>query len=299
MTALTNPDQRSQVNAATLPLDAHVHLWRRDDGEDFWMRAKIPALDRDFTEDDLRAARIRCGVGGAIVVQAMHNTGESDRLLRMATASDQLAGVVAWCGLADERLEETLARYRGTPKFVGVRPLPPDTFGSDWIGDPRSRRAFRCFETLDVSVDVLVRVEQLPRLRAFLREFPRLRVVLDHGGRPAVMTGELEPWTSEIAALARETSAVVKCSGLVERAGVEWSPSSLRPYVDALIAAFGPERTMFATNWPVSTISARYELWVEALTGILDDLGLSGEDRHAIMAGTAARHYRVAWPPAP
>ena len=61
-------------------LDAHIHLWRRDDGESFWMREKIPALDRDFTEDDLRAQRARCGVGGAIVVQAMHNVGESRRL---------------------------------------------------------------------------------------------------------------------------------------------------------------------------------------------------------------------------
>ncbi len=281
------------------PLDAHIHLWRRDDGEDFWMRDKIPALDRDFTESDLRAARERCGFGGAIVVQAMHNVGESRRLLEAARTSDQIAGVVAWCDLADERLEDVLAGYLADPNFVGVRPLPPDTFGGDWIGDPRSRRAFRTFASLDVSVDVLVRVEQLSNLRAFLRDFPGLRVVLNHGGRPAVMSAQLEPWASEIAALARETSAVVKCSGLVERAGVEWSQTSLRPYVETLLGTFGPRRTMFATNWPVSTISARYDLWVAALEGILRDLGLSDDDRRAIMAGTATRHYRVAWPPAP
>src|SRR5688500_15753143 len=108
-----------------LPLDAHIHLWRRDDGEDFWMRDKIPALDRDFTESDLRAARERCGVGGAIAVQAMHNVGESRRLLEAARTSDQIAGVVAWCDLADQGLEDVLAGYLADPNFVGVRPLPP------------------------------------------------------------------------------------------------------------------------------------------------------------------------------
>jgi L-fuconolactonase len=285
------------VSTALPYLDAHIHLWRERDGEDFWMRRKIPALDRDFTEDDLRANRARCRVGGAIAVQAMHNIAESRRLLAAAGRSDQLPGVVAWCDLFDPALEAVLADYARAPKFVGVRPLPPDTFGGDWIADPRSRRAFQVFEAHDISVDVLVRVEDLGRARGFLRDFSGLRIVLNHGGRPAVMTGQLEPWRTEIRAFARETSAAVKCSGLVERAGVEWTRASVRPYVETLIDAFGPERVMFATNWPVSTISSRYDLWVESLTGILDDLRLAPADRDAVMAGTAASHYRIAWPP--
>lgn len=277
-------------------LDAHVHLWRRSD-DDFWMCRKIAALDRDFTEDDLRENRARCGVGGAIVVQALHSLSESRRLLDMATKSDQLAGVVAWCDLFDPQLEEVLTSYQGAAKFVGVRPLPADTFGGDWLTDPRSRHAFRLFEARDIAVDVLHRVEDLGRARAFLRDYPGLRVVLNHGGRPAVMTGQLEPWATEIRAFARETSAVVKCSGLVERAGVEWTAASVLPYVRTLVEAFGPQRVMFATNWPVSTISSHYAVWVEALEIILDRIGLRAGERDEIMARTAARHYRITWPP--
>lgn len=282
---------------ASMPwLDAHVHLWRRSD-DDFWMCRKIAALDRDFTEDDLRGNRTRCGVGGAIAVQALHNLDESRRLLAMATKSDQLAGVVAWCDLFDPRLDSVLAAYQGAAKFVGVRPLPADTFGGDWLTDPRSRHAFRLFEARDVAVDVLHRVEDLGRARTFLRDYPGLRVVLNHGGRPAVMTGQLEPWATEIRAFARETSAVVKCSGLVERAGVEWTAASVLPFVQTLVDAFGPQRMMFATNWPVSTISAHYAVWVEALQTILDQIGLRADERDEIMARTAARHYRITWPP--
>lgn len=113
------------------------------------------------------------------------------------------------------------------------------------------------------------------RARAFFRDFPELRLVLNHGGRPAVMTGILEPWRIEIRAFAKETSAVVKCSGLVERAGVEWSKDSVKPYVAELIEAFGTKRVMFATNWPLSTISSTYDLWVNTLAQILDELGMT------------------------
>jgi L-fuconolactonase len=112
------------------------------------------------------------------------------------------------------------------------------------------------------------------------------------------MTGQLEPWAHEIRALADETSILVKCSGLVERAGVEWTRASVEPYVAALIEAFGPSRVMFATNWPVSTISARYDQWTATLVDILGRLGLSQEERAAVMGLTAARHYGVQLPEA-
>jgi L-fuconolactonase len=277
-------------------LDSHIHLWELDDGEHFWMRDKIAGLHRDFTESDLRTLRAKCNVGAAIVVQACHTIRETRKWLERAERSDQLAGVVGWLDIFSENLEAETRAYQQSPKFVGLRPLPPDTFSGDWLGDPRSKASIKLLQRLDVSVDILQRMENLPRARAFFREFPGLRLVLNHGGRPAVMTGILEPWRSEIRAFAKETSAVVKCSGLVERAGVEWSKDSVKPYVAELIEAFGTKRTMFGTNWPVSTISSTYDLWVNTLAQILDELGLTQEQKDDVMWRTASQHYRVKWP---
>lgn len=277
-------------------LDAHIHLWTLDDGEHFWARDKIAALHRDFTEDDLRAARSTCGVGGAIVVQACQSVSETQKWLARAEGSDQIAGVVGWVDLFAGDLREQVERYSRSPAFVGLRPLPQDTFGGDWMSDPRALDAMATLRTMDVSVDTLQQVGNLPRAREFFRQCPGLRLVLNHGGRPLVMTGSLEPWRSDIRAFANETSAVVKCSGLVERAGLEWSKASLKPYVETLLEAFGPSRTMFATNWPIMTIGARYDLWVDTLLEILHDLGLSEEERADLMWRTAARHYRIQWP---
>jgi len=277
-------------------LDTHIHLWTLDDGEHFWMRDKIAGIHRDFTEDDFRVLRSRCNVGGAIVVQCMHTISETVKWLARAEKSDQLFGVVGWLDLFSENLAEEVARYKKSPKFVGLRPLPPDTFGGDWLSDARSPGAMKLLQSLDVSVDTLQQVHNLARARAFFRAFPELRLVLNHGGRPAVMTGELEPWFSEIRAFAKETSAVVKISGLVERAGVEWSKESVKPYVASLIEAFGTKRCMMATNWPVISISSRYDLWVNTLAEILDELGLSAEEKDDVMWRTAVRQYRVKWP---
>lgn len=276
-------------------LDSHIHLWELDDGEHFWMRDKIAGLHRDFTQADLRALRAKCGVGSAIVVQACHTIRETRKWLERAENSDQLAGVVGWLDIFSENLEAETRDYQRSPKFAGLRPLPPDTFSGDWLGDARSKDSIKLLQSLDVSVDILQRMENLPRARAFFREFPGLRLVLNHGGRPAVMTGILEPWRSEIRAFAKETSAVVKCSGLVERAGVEWSKDSVKPYVAELIEAFGTKRTMFGTNWPVSTISSTYDLWVNTLVQILDELGLTQEQKDDVMWRTAAQHYRIKW----
>ena len=160
--------------------------------------------------------------------------------------------------------------------------------------DGRWDAAYAGSSKLSVPADLLAAIEADRDARAFFRELPELRLVLNHGGRPAVMTGVLEPWRTEIIAFAKETSAVVKCSGLVERAGVEWTKASVKPYVASLLEAFGTRRTMFATNWPVSTISSTYDLWVNTLVEILDDLGLSRDEKDDVMWRTASRHYR--WP---
>jgi L-fuconolactonase len=278
-------------------LDSHVHLWTLDDGEHFWARDKIAALHRDFTEDDLRAEGEACGVGGAIVVQACHSTSETMKWLARATRGGRIAGVVGWLDLFAADLREQIESYRSWSRFVGLRPLPADTFGGDWMADPRAHPAIALLHSMDVSVDTLQPVQGLPRARTFFREHPGLRLVLNHGGRPLVMTGESEPWRSEIGAFARETAAVVKCSGLVERAGLEWTKTLLRPYVATLLDTFGPRRTMFATNWPIVTIGGRYDLWVETLLELLDDLGLTADERDDVMWRTAARHYRIDWPP--
>ena len=277
-------------------LDSHIHLWRRADGDPVWVATKIGGLARDFTVDDWRGHADASGVRGAILVQAAHSIAETERWLARAQAEPRLAGVVGWADLHADSLADDVARLKAHPKLVGIRPLPPGTFGADWLGDARTRRGLATLSAAGITVDVLVKWTALTSARDLLAGLPDLKVVLNHCGRPDTMTGLLEPWAGDLRAFALATTATVKLSGLIERAGIEWTPETLRPYVETVIDAFGPSRVMFATNWPVLEIGGTYEGWVGALRAILADIGLSQAEQAEILAGTACRAYGIAPP---
>lgn len=277
-------------------IDSHIHLWRRADGDDVWVAEKIGGLARDFSFDDWRAHADASGVAGAILVQAAHSMAETERAIALAAANPRIVGVVGWADLHAESLANDVARLTTHPLLVGIRPLPPGTFGADWLSDPRTERGLAILGAAGLTVDMLVKWPGLARARQLLERLPQVRVVLNHCGRPDTMTGLLEPWAGDLKAFARATSATIKLSGLIERAGIEWTKESLRPYVETVIEAFGPSRVMFATNWPVLEIGGTYEGWVAVLRAILDDMGLAPADRSQILSGTACRAYGVTPP---
>ena len=272
-------------------LDSHIHLWSLDDGQSHWMRDKIAGLHRDFTESDLRDLTGKCSVDYAIVVQAHHTKDETFHWLERANINQQLAGVIGYLDLLHNDFEKDLESFLDHPKFVGLRPLPNDTFGGDWFETEAANASMQILNKKNVSVDTLQPVENLTNARKFFRKFAGLKLVLNHAGRPAVMTGELKDWKKELILFAKETNALVKCSGLVERAGVEWTKKTISPYVETIIEVFGSDRVMFGTNWPVMTISSTYDLWVNTLFEILTDLKLSQEIIDNVMGKNAANHY--------
>jgi L-fuconolactonase len=277
-------------------IDSHIHLWRRADGDDVWVAHKIGGLARDFTAADWRTHADASGVDGAILVQAAHSVAETERALALAAAEPRIVGVVGWADLHADSLADDVARLKAHPALVGIRPLPPGTFGADWLGDARTRRGLATLARAGLSVDMLVKWPGLLRARDLLAGLPEVRVVLNHCGRPDTMTGLLEPWAGDLKSFARDTTATIKLSGLIERAGIEWTPHSLRPYIETVIEAFGPARVMFATNWPVLEIGGTYAGWVEVLRTTLAEIGLSEAQRADIFAGTACRAYGVTPP---
>ena len=273
-------------------IDAHCHVWRLDDGEPFAVRAKIPALARDFTPDELATLQQASGVSGTVLIQAVDSVAESRRLLTRAEDDPRILGVVAWADPTRHDCVATIDAYRRHPKFVGIRPMPRDTFGGDWLDAASTRRVFAHLQDIDRSLDLLVQERDLARAERLLREFPGLRCVLNHAGRPAVMAGDIDAWRARMGALASLPSLYVKCSGLTERAGLEWTPQLVVPWIRGLVEIFGDERVMFASNWPVITLACRYDLWVDTVRAALADRSAAALDR--IMRGNAAAFYRLA-----
>ena len=272
-------------------IDAHIHTWALEDGRHMWIRDKIGALQRDFSIDTFKAQNRNTGVQGAILVQAVTEESETDELLAMYADDPFVLGVVGWVDLTSEKLVENIERLSCVSKFSGVRASPPHHFDMNWLLSEPVVRGMKVLAEKQVPIDYLVNCTQLvPFLRVF-DAVPDVCAVLDHGARPFVMTGDTRVWEQDVKDLARNTNCYCKLSGLAERAGVEWNTETLKPWVAVLLETFGPERLIFASNWPIMSLMATPKIWLDSLNLIFDDLGVSPDDRSLIFQGTANSVY--------
>jgi L-fuconolactonase len=131
----------------------------------------------------------------------------------------------------------------------------------------------------------------LPALQVFAERFPDLPIVIDHGAKPLIAPGVMEPWRSDIARLAALPQVYCKFSGLVTEAGPDWDVGLLHPYVEHLLASFGPQRLIWGSDWPVLNLAATYARWIAASETLLE--GLADADRHAIFGLNARHFYRI------
>lgn len=272
-------------------LDSHQHFWRHDAAQYPWIPAGSP-LHRDWLPSDLARLQQPLGFHGSIAVQARQSLAESDWLLGLADADDRVKGIVGWVDLRSEKVEEDLARLARHPRFVGVRHVvqdePDDRFllGTDFMRGLGRLRQF------GLTYDLLVFPRQLPAAIELVRRFPDQSFVLDHIAKPAIKDGVLEPWAGQIQELAQLPNCFCKVSGMVTEADHRsWKPDDFRPYLDIVFGAFGEDRTMFGSDWPVCLFAAGYE---QTYRLVKDHVaGQTNEAQAKFFGGNCARFYGI------
>ncbi len=275
-------------------IDAHQHFWSIARGDYGWLGPHLPALNRDFGPDDLAPILTRHGIAATVLVQAAPSIAETDFMLEIASAVPWVGAVVGWIDFADRSHRRHLERWARHRKFRGVRPMLQDMEDTAWILGKANAWAFDALAELDLHFEFLGQPRHLDVAAALLQRYPALPIVLDHAFKPAIRDTAFEPWASKMAALAHETAALCKLSGLVTEAGPGWTLADLKPTVDHVMASFGPDRIMWGSDWPVVGLNGSYDSW-QAVT-----LALVGAHPGArqILGGTAQRFYRIADLPA-
>jgi len=270
-------------------IDAHHHLWQLARGDYGWLTPRLAAIHRDFTASDLAPLLRAAGISRTVLVQAAPSVAETEFLLDIAADTDWIAGVVGWIDMDAPDALIVLDRLRAHPKFKGIRPMIQDIAQDDWILRPALDPVFRALITWDLSFDALVLPRHLPHLLARLRQFPELRCVIDHGTKPNLAGGDLATWTQDIARIAAETRCFCKLSGLLTEAGPHPTLEAVRPAAEHILAAFGPDRVMFGSDWPVLNLAGTYSGWADMVENILSPL--TERDREAVWGRTAAAFY--------
>ncbi len=275
-------------------IDAHQHFWTLSRGDYDWLGPELEGLYRDFSPEDLEPLLRAHAIDATVLVQAAATFAETRFLLGIADATPFVAGVVGWVdfdGPPDE-VEAGLDEIARHPKGVGVRPMIQDLPDPDWmLGDSR-RRVFEMLVERELRFDALVRPVHLAGLRQLLGRHPELRCVVDHGAKPAIAAGEREPWARDLARIADESSARCKLSGLASEAGTAWTPDRLRPWVERLLEAFGSDRLLWGSDWPVVEPAGGYAAWHAACRELL--AGLPDEQRAGIFGANARAFYGLA-----
>ena len=271
-------------------IDAHIHFWDPGAHHHEWLSA-APELNRRFLPSDVEfGARVPDGLVFVEADRAPDEAlSEADWVSALAASGAPIVGIVAHApleqGAAVGPLLEQLAQR---PLVAGVRRLLQDEPPA-LLADPALIEGTRLLAARGLTSDLCVRMEQLEAVARLVRACPETTFVLDHLGKPAV--GEQFPgtWAEDIRSLAGCPNVSCKLSGLTTEAASGWRPDDLIPYLQHVINAFGPERCLFGSDWPVALLGTSYEAWLELVHEAIADLG--GSERAAILGENAVRIY--------
>jgi L-fuconolactonase len=231
-------------------------------------------------------------IAGTVLVQAAATVAETDYMLSLADDHAFIRGVVGWVDLTAPDAVATIERLARHPAFKAVRPMLQDLPDPAWISTARTDAAVQALVRLGLRFDALVKTPHLPHLLAFAQRHPALQIVIDHMAKPDMAHDEFTAWRALMVPLAALPQVHCKLSGLVTEIGPQWHIDMLRPYVDAVLELFGPERVMWGSDWPVLNLAADYPRWAAATDALLENKTTAQRD--AVLGGNAVRFYGLA-----
>jgi L-fuconolactonase len=271
-------------------IDAHHHLWLYTPEEYGWISDEMQPLQRDFLAEDLHAAMRSAHVDAAIAVQARQSMEETRWLLDCVGKNPQIAAVVGWLSLKADNLSELYDKICH-PALAGLRHIvqgEPDGF----LDDPAFDRGIAHLTAHGLTYDVLIYERQLPEAIRFVDRHPQQKFVLDHAAKPRIAVGELEPWATRMRELAQRPNISCKLSGLVTEAQWNaWNLHTLRPYLDVCVDAFGVDRLLAGSDWPVCLVASSYPGWWAVLEEYF--AAFSIPEKEKIFGANAAAFYHL------
>lgn len=275
--------------AAAMRIDSHHHLWDYSPEQYDWIPAGS-ALAQDYTADDIANVTKAAGIDHTVLVQARQTLEETDAILQIAADSDVVSAVVGWVPLAAANIGSILDGYADEPALRAVRHVvqgEPDGF----LDGKEFNSGIRELKSRGLVYDVLIFGRQLEEATRFVDRHPEQPFVLDHIAKPTIKAGQFdEAWAKSFRELAKRDNLTCKFSGVVTEVRDDgWNIDLVRPYWDAAIEAFGPERLMFGTDWPVCRLKCEYGDWVKTVEELAK--GLSASEQTAFWSKTATQAY--------
>ena len=273
-------------------IDAHHHLWQYNAAEYGWLDDDMRALRRGFLPKDLLPELAAAGIDGTVAVQARQTMDETRWLLDMADDCEAIRGVVGWAPIAGEDFPGVMEEFEDRTKLKGLRHVIQGEPDENYILRADFNSGILAMQGSGLVYDILIYERHLPQTIEFVDEYPDQIFVLDHIAKPRIGAGMMQPWADNLHELALRQNVWCKVSGLATEADWKsWTPDTLRPYLDVVVDAFGVDRLMAGSDWPVCLVATEYARWFEVLRTYF--AGFSERERDAIFGGTATDVYQL------
>ena len=272
-------------------IDTHQHFWNYDATRHDWINEDMRAIKKDFLPEQLAPILKENKVEGCVSVQVDQTTEETDFLLALAKEHSFIKGVVGWVDLRASNLEDKLENYKDAKALKGFRHIIQGQ-AAGFMLQPNLIQGLKKLATRNYTYDLLIYAHQLKEANELIKQVTEIPIVIDHVAKPNIKDSEMEDWKKEITALAKYPNVYCKISGMATEANWEtWTMAGLQPYLDTVVAAFGTERIMFGSDWPVCLVASSYAKWLNGIQNYFNTF--SSTEQEAIFAGNAIKFYKL------
>lgn len=260
-------------------IDAHQHFWIFDPVRDSWINDEMLVIKRDFLPADLLPVLQQNGIEGCVAVQADQSEQETQFLLEMAAANPFVKGVVGWVDLKADNLEERLEYFKQFDRLKGFRHILQAEPDKQYMLQPRFQKGIASLQKYGYTYDILIYPEHLPYAELLAGGFPDQKFVVDHLAKPPIKDQHINDWQKDIQALAQHPNVHCKVSGiLTEASWNSWKTEDFTPYLDVVFNAFGINRVMFGSDWPVCLLAGGYEGTMQVLNDYCSRLSATEQE---------------------
>jgi L-fucono-1,5-lactonase len=277
-----------------MTVDAHQHFWEYDAGEYPWIDDSMAGLRRNFLPHDSAPAMAAEGFAACVAVQARQTLEETRWLIGLAETHTTIAGVVGWVDLqaGAENVRAQLRSFGGAKKLVGLRHIVQSEPDDRFLVRPNVLEGLAVLAEFGLAFDILIYAHQLPAACECVEQLPEVLFVLDHLAKPQIRSRAIQRWEDDLRAVAAHGNVYAKLSGLITEADWHgWTADDIEPYLDVAFDAFGWQRLMVGSDWPVCLVAGDYSRTMHVVVDYI--AGRTPLEREAVLGGNARRFWKL------
>lgn len=275
-----------------MKIDSHQHFWNYHPAKDAWITDEMKVIQQDFLPADLAPLLRKNNIDGCIAIQADQSEEETHFLLQLAEENDFIKAVVGWVDLRGANLEARLEYFSQFKKLKGFRHIVQGEPQDDFLLREDFCNGIAKLEKYNFTYDLLISPKHLPYAVEFVSRFPKQKFVIDHLAKPNFKQADFADWEKGIKELATFSNVMCKVSGMVTEADWNnWKKADFTYCLDVVTEAFGMDRLLFGSDWPVCLLAGSYEQTGEIVTDYFSKFLKKEQDK--IWGANAVKFYHL------